>query len=132
MPGQPVSWDAAYRSGRMPVRRKGVQVYNPDGTPKMITRPVKTDDAKLWQDAVYQLVITARPSGWRPTGQIRLIVDLILSKDMDDDNAMKLTRDAAAKAIGIDDMQFLSCTRSKTITDDPRLAGVTMTFDDEV
>lgn len=129
IPGQPVSWDAAYITGRMPVKRRGVSVFNADGSQKTIHRPVMTDAGKTWKDDVQLLVQNAKPSKWKPTGQIRVIVDLYLSHDMDDDNAMKLTRDAAAKALGLDDIQFLVCTRTKEIVSE-RDARVELTFDD--
>lgn len=130
IPGQPVSWDAAYVIGKMLVKRGGAVVHHPDGRPKVIHRPVMTKEGQQWKDDVQLLVQTAKPSKWKPVGQIRLIVDLYLSSDMDDDNAMKLTRDAAAKAMGIDDMRFLSCTRTKEIVDGHH-ARVELTFDDD-
>ena len=129
IPGQPVSWDAAYRTGKMPVRRHGVDVYV-DGKPKTIHRPVMTDAGLVWKRDVQLLVQNAKPSKWKPAGQIRVIVDLYLSHDMDDDNAMKLTRDAAAKALDLDDIQFLVCTRTKEIVSE-RDARVELTFDDD-
>jgi len=130
IPGQPVSWDAAYTTGRMPVRRKGVQVYNTAGEAKYINRPIKTDAAAQYQRDVQLIVQAAKPSGWHPEGQIRLTVDMILSHDMDDDNALKLARDAFARAIDYDDIHFLVCTRSKEVSDDPRLTSITITVDD--
>jgi hypothetical protein len=145
IPGQPVSWDHAYITGRMPVRRKGVQLYREDGSPKMINRPIKTDAAAVWQRDVELVAQAAKPSGWPavpcvhhtgrratacPAPQIRLTVDMILADDMDDDNALKLARDAFARAIDYDDIHFLVCTRSKEVTDDPRLASITITVDD--
>jgi hypothetical protein len=130
IPGQPVSWDTAYRMGRMPVKRRGVAVLNADGAQKTIHRPVMTDAGAIWKRDVQLLVQSAKPSKFKPTGQIRVIVDLYLSHDMDDDNAMKLTRDAAAKALGLDDIQFLVCTRTKEIVSDHRHARVELTFDD--
>lgn len=130
LPGQPVSWDQAYVTGKMPVKRRGKPVFNADMTPRTIHRPVLTDAGRVWKQDVEMLVRMAKPSAFKPTGQIRLIVDLYLSHDMDDDNAMKLARDAAAKAIGVDDMRFLACTRIKEVVDDPRKAHVRLTFDD--
>lgn len=130
VPGSPVSWDAAYRTGKMPVKRRGTQMHNTDGSPRYIHRPVMTPEGQQWKNDVLLLVRAAKPSAFKPTGQIRLIVDLYLSHDMDDDNALKLTRDAAAQAMGVDDIRFLSCTRVKEIVDDPRKAHVRLTFDD--
>jgi len=130
IPGQPVSWDAAYRMGRMPVKRKGMPVLTGAGEQRMIHRPVLTDAGAVWKRDVQLLVQTAKPSKFKPAGQIRVIVDLFLSHDMDDDNAMKLTRDAAAKALGVDDMRFLVCTRTKEVVS-ARDARVELTFDDD-
>jgi hypothetical protein len=129
VPGQPVSWDAAYVTGKMPVKRRGTPMHNTDGSPRYIHRPVLTREGQQWKNDVQLLVQAAKPSAFHPAGQIRLIVDLYLAHDMDDDNAMKLTRDAAAKAIGVDDMRFLVCTRVKEIVD-PKKAHVRLTFDD--
>ena len=131
IPGQPVSWDGAYRTGKMPVKSAGRPVFLPDGTPKMIHRPVLTAEAETWKNTVHLLVQAARPSRWAPAGQIRLLVELHLVRDMDDDNAMKLARDAAAKAIGHDDINFLVCTLSKEAGLPLRDARVVLTFDDE-
>lgn len=143
VPGQPVSWDAAYRTGKMFVRRQGQQVLNADLTPKVIRRPVLTEDARAWRDAVIVLARMAKPSGWRPRGcsgtrkghdpecqQLRLIVDLRLASDMDDDNALKLLRDGLAEAIDYDDIHFLTYTQSKTFGRTPYNACVIVTVEE--
>jgi len=129
IPGQPVSWDAAYRTGRMPVKRGGRLVLNEDLTPRYINRPVLTDDARVWKETVFTLARLAKPSGWKPEGQIRVLFDLRLAEDMDDDNACKLARDALAEAIGHDDRHFLACTRSKTVGRSLYAACVIITVD---
>lgn len=130
IPGQPVSWDDAYRTMKMPVRRKTGPVLNDDGSQKMIHRPGKTDAAAAYQRDAQLIIQTAAPSGWNPPGQVRMVVDLYLSHDMDDDNAMKLLRDAVQKATGVDDMRFLACTRRKEVVDDPYQARIVLTFED--
>jgi len=115
--------------------------------PRLIHRPVLTPAGERWKQDVQLLVQAAIPRGWMPDGQIRVLVDLCLTDDMDDDNAMKLARDAASRAIidhltrkGLtpkdarrrgDDMNFLMCTRSKKVVP-LRDAGVTLTFDDDI
>ena len=131
IPGQPVSWDAAYPIGKMPVRRKTGPVLNEDGSQKMIHRPVKSIAAKVYQDDVIRLVTAAKPSGWVPTGQVRVAVSLHLAADIDCDNATKLVFDGAATAIGCDDKLFLPCYLRKEIGLDPFKAFVRLTFDDE-
>lgn len=135
IPGQPVSWDAAYRTGLIPVRRKvagqRVAVLNPDGSKKMIHRPMLTAEAEQWKLDVYRLCTVAKPSHWRPEGQIRIEVVLRLAHDMDDDNAMKLARDALASAIDHDDINFLMTTKSKSSGYLLRDACVILTIDDD-
>lgn len=129
IPGQPVSWDAAYRTMKMPVNRREGPVYNADGSRKFIYRPGKTDDAAQYQRDAQLIIQTKAPSDWSPPGQVRMVVDLYLTNDMDDDNALKLLRDTVQKATGVDDMLFLSCTRRKEIVD-AREARVVLTFED--
>lgn len=135
IPGQPVSWDAAYRTGLIPVRRKiagqRVSVLNDDGSRKMIHRPMLTAEAEQWKMDVYRLCTVAKPSRWRPEGQIRVEVVLRLVHDMDDDNAMKLARDALASAIEHDDINFLMTTKSKSSGYLLRDACVILTIDDD-
>ena len=131
LPGQPVSWDSAYPMGKMPVRRKSGPVLNADGSQKMIHRPVKSDAAKVYQEGVQTIVQNAKPSGWLPNEQVRVLVDLYLMEDIDCDNATKLVFDAAAKAIGCNDRLFLPCYRLKTPGVSFSKAGVRLTFDDD-
>jgi hypothetical protein len=132
LPGQPVSWDAAYPIGRMPVNRKSGPVLNADGSRKFIHRPVKSDDAKVYQEGVQIIVQTAKPSGWLPVEQVRVIVDLHLMEDIDCDNATKLLFDAAAKAIGCNDKLFVPCYAPKVIGVPFSAAGVLLTFDEDL
>ena len=131
IPGQPVSWDAAYRTGLRMVVHGGKPVLRPDGTAKLIHRPVLTPEAKQWKRDVQLLAQAARPSNWHPRGQIRVLVELRLVNDMDDDNAMKLARDALHEAIGYDDIHFLMCTVSKKAGVSLRDACIKLTIDDD-
>ena len=125
VPGQPVSWDHAYITGRVPVRT------TPEGGGKIfVHRPVKTSKAARYQQDAQYIIQAAVPTGWKPTGQVRMIVDLYLVHDMDDDNALKLVRDAVQRATGVDDIKYLSCTRLKEVVSDPRDARIVLTFDD--
>ena len=125
------SWDAAYRTGLRMVVSKGKPVLRPDGTPKLIHRPALTPEAKQWKRDVQLLAQAARPSIWHPRGQIRVLVELHLVNDMDDDNAMKLARDALHEAIGYDDIHFLMCTVSKEAGVPLRDACIKLTIDDD-
>lgn len=129
IPGQPVSWDAAYRTMSLPVRRRTGPVLNADGSQKMIHRPGKTDEAAQYQRDAQLIIQAAAPSGWSPAGQVRMIADLYLSSDMDDDNALKLVRDSVQRATGVDDIRYLSCTRKKEIVS-AKEARIVLTFED--
>lgn len=132
VPGQPVSWDTAYITGQMPVMRHGKPVLRPDGTQRMIHRPVKTEAAQTWQNDVQLIVQNARkPKGWAPKGQIRVTIDLHLSHPMDADNAVKLILDAVAKGIGYNDSHFLHCIRSMEAGLRLRDARVDLMIDDD-
>jgi hypothetical protein len=123
IPGQPVSWDAAYRTHR-------VQITGRDGQPRNIHRPGLTPEARLWKRDVQLLAQAAKPSRWEPTPQLTIYWELYLAHDMDDDNAEKLARDSLATAIGVDDMRFLSQTMHKEVVADPRDARVVITVED--
>jgi len=68
-----------------------------------------------YQLGVVYLVREARPSGWRPEGQIRLRYELLLKRDIDADNVLKALNDAIAKALGTDDRYFLPCIETKIV-----------------
>lgn len=73
-----------------------------------------SNDAQAYFDAAVYLMRAAKPSNWAPEGQVRVVFDLYLTRDLDCDNAMKLVSDALEAATGINDARFLHCTRSKT------------------
>lgn len=126
VPGQPQSWNSAYRTGKVYLK--------PDasGARRSIHRPVKTEKAAQYQNDVILLTRAARPSSWTPTTQVRVIIDLYLARNSDADNLLKILLDGAAKAIGINDVLFLPCVRRKESGLDPKDARVVLTFDDEV
>lgn len=105
IPGQPVSLDAAYRTGK-------VQITDRKGEQREIHRPILTDEAKRWRDDVQLLVQTAKPSKWKPAGQIRVVLDLYLAHPMDADNTLKLILDGIQRALDYDDANFLPSIRS--------------------
>jgi Holliday junction resolvase RusA-like endonuclease len=105
IPGQPPSTNHAYKI--VTVRR---------GTGGVPFRTLaKTDEAVTYQMAARLLVATARPSGWKPEAQVRLIYRLYLSRKQDADNSLKLLNDAIARALDINDDRFLPCVESKEI-----------------
>ena len=113
IPGQPVSHNDSIKMGRLAVQRKGRQVYNEDGTPKTIIRPIKTAQAQQYQQDAQLLLQAAKPSRYQPTGQLRVTFDIELAKNMDSDNIIKPLLDALKRAIDYDDIHFLPCVRSK-------------------
>lgn len=74
----------------------------------------KAPGVELWQTQVAAIVRSARPSGWRPTGQVRVVLDIYINREIDADNIFKGLLDAIAPALGIDDRIVLPCVRSKT------------------
>ena len=111
--GQPPSVNHTYKMGRLAVRRKGHPVLHEDGSQKFITRPVKTEEAKRYQQDAQLVLQAAKPSRWTPNGQLRVVFDLYLGRDEDADNVLKLLLDALSRAIDYDDKYFLPCINSK-------------------
>ena len=130
VPGQPVTTNHAYRTGKMPVKRGGRQVMNADMTPKVIHRPVLTDEGKTWRDAVQTIAQISKPSRWRPSGQLRVIIDLRLADAQDADGSLKLILDGLKRAIDYDDKHFLPCVRSMESGRPLRDACVIVTVED--
>lgn len=73
----------------------------------------KAKGVEQYQNDVVFLCRQARPSGWNPTGQIRIEFAFFLSRDADCDNLIKALQDAVAMALGINDKAFLPCVISK-------------------
>ncbi len=60
------------------------------------------------------LVRAAKPSHWAPEGQIRVMYDLYLARNLDADNTLKALGDVIERATGINDERYLPCVRTKT------------------
>ena len=73
----------------------------------------KAPGVEEWQTGVSRIVKAARPSGWVATGQVRVVLDLYVCRDIDADNVFKALLDAIAPALGINDRDVLPCVRSK-------------------
>lgn len=131
IPGRPVSVDEMYRTGLMPVHRRGVPVLRPDGTPKTIHRPVLTEAARLYREGAQTILQAARPSRWRPVGQIRIRVTLELAKPIDPDNVLKILGDALQRAIEKDDRDFLWCHEKVVFGVAPRDERVRLIISDD-
>lgn len=129
--GQPPSLNHIYQTRTRQVKRAGQPVFKADGSPAMQTYRALTAEAEAYRDGVQMILQTRRPSRWAPTGQIRVLLDLALGREIDDDNVLKLIYDALKEAISYDDKHFLHCIRTKetghaqpfvliTVDDDPR------------
>jgi Holliday junction resolvase RusA-like endonuclease len=75
----------------------------------------KADGVEAYQAGVTYIARTSKPSGWKPSAQIRVIFDFFLKRDADCDNLMKSLLDSVAIALGVNDKVFLPCARSKTV-----------------
>lgn len=131
IPGRPVSVDEMYRTGLMPVTRRGVPVLRPDGTQKRIHRPVLTEAATIYRNDAQRILTAARPSHWRPAGQIRIRVTLELAKPIDPDNCLKILGDALQRAIEKDDRDFLWCHEKVVFGVSPRDERVRLIISDD-
>lgn len=103
LPGQPPSWNDSYRIVRQQGRR---------GPYMTLAKKQKVID---YQEMAVLLIRSARPRHWDPSGQVRLMYDFHLIRDIDCDNAMKAIHDALQMATGVDDKRFLPCVRSKEL-----------------
>lgn len=113
VPGQPISWNHAY---------KQTTQYARDG--RQFRGKSMTEQAKQYQRDVGLIVGAARPSGWGHDGlsYIHLRVRLFLGHDIDATNIWKTLEDAIARRLMIDDKWFLVCFESKVIgVTDPRV-----------
>jgi Holliday junction resolvase RusA-like endonuclease len=78
-------------------------------------RIIKAAGVEHWQSGVALIVRSAKPKGWLPADQVRVIYDFKLNRRADCDNAMKALNDAIAAALGVNDDIFLPCARSKAM-----------------
>jgi hypothetical protein len=113
VPGQPLSWNRSYRQRVGHVKDKfGQTILTVSGKPK--TRPMqyKTEEALEYQKGVQLACQAAKPSAFRPE-QVIIAYDFVLARDIDCDNVIKMTNDAIARALGLDDKHFFPVVRSK-------------------
>lgn len=109
LPGQPPSWNNLYEIATKYRHNARLGVAVPYPT------LVKTQRAADYQEAAILIIRTARPSRWAPTGDISIIWRIFLSRWIDCDNLQKVTHDAIATAIGIDDKWFIPCVQSRVV-----------------
>ena len=88
MPGQPPSWNASYQ-----YRKQGG--YSKKG------------DAERYQVALTMLTRAAKPSDFKPVGDIIVAYRFYMKRQVDVDNCMKMINDAVAIALEVDDKRFL-------------------------
>lgn len=94
VPGSPPSWNHTYRIIRLPSGRHGL---------------AKTAEGANYQLVVATLARQAKPTGWEPKGQLRVIYHLYLKRAMDADNVMKIINDGIATGLDVNDSRFLPC-----------------------
>jgi hypothetical protein len=111
-PGQPVTTNHGYKTGRVPVKRGGRPVLTEDMTQRYINRPILTDEAIAWRGTVEMMARLAKPSRWVPTGQLRVLLDFRVAHYVDADGCFKFILDGLKRAIDYDDRYFLPCARS--------------------
>jgi Holliday junction resolvase RusA-like endonuclease len=121
--GQPPTTNKMYSAKMRSVWRDGVR-YN---TPQM----VKNKNVEDYQTKAVQQIRVAKPTGWKPTGQIRIKLKAFLSRNIDGDNLQKPLLDAVKVAIGLDDMMFLTCLISKEVVKNAYDARMEIEFDDD-
>lgn len=109
-----MSWQVTIPGQAMSVNHIYVPVWRFDRRGRRFRARALSNDAQAYFDSAVYLIKAAKPSGWSPEGQIRVVFDLYLQRDLDCDNAMKLVSDAIEAATRINDSRFLHCTRSKT------------------
>ena len=102
LPGQPLSWNRAYRIGYQYGKRGRYMTL------------IKTAEAERFQDEAVLIIRSAKPSGWEPKGQVRIHYWLYLARAIDSDNVLKLINDAIQTATGIDDKYYLPTVEEKT------------------
>lgn len=131
IPDTPPSWNHSYRIAKQYVRNQGGLTYNADGTAKQRMTLAKTEDAKVFSEMVEMIVKTARPSGWQCPKNVYVVYRLFMKRQMDCDNVLKMTNDAIARALGVDDKRFLPVVVERQVGVSPRMevsiydAGVT-------
>jgi len=81
---------------------------------KEIRIQVKTDEANLYQSQLTMLARNAKPSDFKPMGQIIVAYEMILDRNLDADNVMKVVHDALAIALEVNDKLFLPLVWMKT------------------
>lgn len=78
------------------------------------SKMAKAPGVEAYQNAVALICHAVKPSGFRPTGQIRVRYSFHLKRDADCDNLIKMLQDAIAAALEVNDRVMLPCVVEKT------------------
>lgn len=108
LPGQPISWNHSYDPVFLPVKDGfGQPVFNAKGDRKKHVSWKKKETAVEYQRTARLIISAARPTGFRPEGQLYILYEFFLGRWMDADNTMKMIGDTVALSLDIDDKWFL-------------------------
>jgi Holliday junction resolvase RusA-like endonuclease len=119
--GHPVSVNRAYMRVRPRARRDGTKAR----------RVALTQAAVIWKEAVYYDTLNALPQAryprclWHPPVRVCYVFQGVQA---DADNLLKLTQDAIARAIGVDDRYF--AIAGAEVWPDVQPSGVRITIED--
>ena len=106
IPGQPLSWNQAYRVGVINRR-----AYN--RASHQVRTIIKTDEAVAYTRLAAAKAAEARPSRWAPSDLVVVEFYYYLGRDIDCDNVMKLVNDGIEAATGVNDKWYLPRAMSK-------------------
>lgn len=106
IPGGAPSVNSMYK----PTVKEGVRA---DGVAYRVKAITKRDEVKLWQSQVVPVIRAARPRGWNPPGQVRVVYRFYLHHDADADNLLKALNDCIQAATGVNDKRYLPCVELK-------------------
>ncbi len=90
-----------------------IESFRADGTPYLAKTISKRQSVKDWQASVVPVIRAARPRGWNPPGQVRIVFRFYLQRDADADNLLKALNDCIQAATGVNDKRYLPCVELK-------------------
>lgn len=133
IPGQPVSWNAAYQIGKVVRTGRGGRLrLGTDGRPVERRKIIKTDEAVAYTTEVTLRARGKKPRGWAPTGFVVVELEYYLGTDVDCDNVMKLVGDGLEAAGVVEDDRWLLPRASWKITGlRPNQRKIRVTLDDQ-
>jgi Holliday junction resolvase RusA-like endonuclease len=78
-----------------------------DGSKQSFSTLAKTQSLVDYQSKMVLIVRSARPSGWKPEGWVRVHYAPFLVRHIDADNLLKAINDVIEWATGVDDKWYL-------------------------